>query len=188
MLYLASQSPRRAELLRQIGVEFTAIPADINEACHDGETAEAYVKRMAMTKAMAVQSDHPGEVVLGSDTAVVCDGEILGKPSDAADAVTMLLKLSGRSHQVLTGVALAHQATDYRLSSSEVRFRVISPQEAQAYVAGREPMDKAGGYAVQGYAAVFIEHIAGSYSGIMGLPLFETAALLKLAGMEPSVA
>jgi septum formation protein len=183
MIYLASQSPRRAELLRQIGVAFQSRPADIDETPLSGESPEDFVRRMSTEKAAAIHRQHPDRVVLGSDTAVVLDGHILGKPAGAEQAMQMLLALSGRSHRVLTGVALAHRRTDYALSESLVQFRTLSREEAQRYWASGEPVDKAGGYAIQGLGAVFIERIEGSYSGIMGLPLFETARLLRAAGV-----
>ena len=183
MLILASQSPRRAELLRQIGVGFEAVPADIDETPLAGETAEAYVRRMATGKARAIHARHPDAPVLGSDTAVVLEGQILGKPADREHAIALLRQLAGRTHRVLTGVALAHGRVDYRLSESRVRFRDIAEAEAARYWDSGEPADKAGGYAIQGLGAVFVERIEGSYSGIMGLPLFETAQLLRGIGI-----
>lgn len=183
MIYLASQSPRRAELLAQIGIDFTAAPADIDETPLAGESPEDFVRRMAIAKARTIQALHPGEWVLGSDTVVVLDGHILGKPHSSEHAIDMLLSLSGREHRVLTGVALAHTKTTYALSDSRVFFRAIGQDEAARYWLTGEPADKAGGYAIQGHGAVFIRHIEGSYSGIMGLPLFETAQLLQGAGL-----
>ena len=138
-------------------------------------------------KAQAVKELHPGRVVLGSDTAVVLSERILGKPADQAEGVAMLLSLSGQTHRVLTGVALISDSVRYALSESCVRFRAITEDEALQYWASGEPCDKAGGYAIQGYGAVFVERIEGSYSGIMGLPLFETAELLKAAHVRPGV-
>jgi len=187
MLILASESPRRAELLAQVGVAFTASPAAIDEGVAPGETADAYVRRMAIEKARSARRRHPGHPVLGADTAVVLDRRILGKPADRSAAVEMLLALSGRTHEVLTGVALVTGQTQYRLSTSRVTFRAISGPEAAAYWATGEPADKAGGYAIQGLGAAYAEHIEGSYSGIMGLPLFETLALLRTIGVHSHI-
>ena len=184
-VYLASASPRRSELLRQIGVPFTVRAAAIDEQWLPGETPEAYVVRLAAAKAegvwAAVSDARP---VVGADTAVVLDGTVLGKPADAADAAAMLERLSGRAHRVLTGVALRHAGgLDTRFSESEVRFRATTAAERLAYCATGEPFDKAGGYGIQGHAAVFVESVKGSYSGVVGLPLFETAALLARCGL-----
>lgn len=180
MLYLASQSPRRRALLKQIGIDFIAQPADIDEAPIAGESAENYVKRMSISKARTVQQQHTASPVLGSDTAVVLDGQILGKPQDKEDAIQMLMMLSNNTHRVLTGVALL-QGNDihYVLSDSQVSFRQLTQQEAIDYWHTGEPCDKAGAYAIQGYGAVFVKYIQGSYSGIMGLPVYETALLVK---------
>ena len=183
MIRLASQSPRRAELLRQIGVPFVTSPADIDETPLPGESPEDFVRRMATEKARAIHALFPDDIVLGSDTAVVLDDRIMGKPADREDAIAMLLALAGRSHRVLTAVALVHARTDYALSDSLVTFRAISRAEAERYWDSGEPADKAGGYAIQGHGAVFVERIEGSYSGIMGLPIFETAQLLTGAGL-----
>jgi len=184
MIYLASQSPRRRQLLQQIGVRFQAISCEIDETPLFDETAQDFVRRMAIGKARAGHALYPDHPVLGSDTVVVVDGRILGKPKDRDHAIAMLLQLAGREHRVLTGVALMAEQQHYRLSDSRVRFRDISTNEAAAYWDSGEPADKAGGYAVQGLGAVYIEYIAGSYSGIMGLPLYETAELMKEIG-EP---
>ena len=184
-LILASQSPRRAELLRQIGLSFRTEPADIDETPRPGEAPHDYVRRMAEAKALAVKARFPDAVVLGSDTSVILDGEILGKPRDRAHGIAMLLALAGRSHQVLTAVALADRGLACRLSESRVRFGPIDRDAATRYWDSGEPRDKAGGYAIQGLGAVFVEHIEGSYSGIMGLPLYETAELLGMAGLHP---
>src|SRR5688572_1278773 len=186
-VYLASASPRRSELLRQIGVPFRVRPADIKEEQLPGETPESYVQRLAAAKADAVWGAVRAEQrpVLAADTAVVLDGVVLGKPQDAAEAESMLGRLSGRAHRVLTAVALRDE--DDRatiLSASEVRFRTTTEAERLAYCATGEPFDKAGGYGIQGYAAVFVEELRGSYSNVVGLPLFETAALLARAGLE----
>jgi septum formation protein len=184
-VYLASASPRRSELLRQIGLPFTVRAAAIDEEPLPGEKPEAYVARLAAAKAeavwAAVADAHP---VLGADTAVVLDGELLGKPATAAEAAAMLERLSGRTHRVLTAIALRHGAgLDIRLSQSEVRFRATTAGERLAYCATGEPFDKAGGYGIQGHAAVFVEHLSGSYSGVVWLPLFETAQLLARCGL-----
>jgi len=186
-VYLASASPRRSELLRQIGVPFEVRPADIREEQAAGEAPEAYVVRVAAAKAEAVWAairDAAPRPVLAADTAVVLDGTVLGKPRDAAEAAHMLERLSGRSHRVLTAVALHDGAgVEARLSASEVRFRATTAAERLQYCATGEPFDKAGGYGIQGHAAVFVEELRGSYSGVVGLPLFETAALLTQHGL-----
>jgi septum formation protein len=184
-VYLASASPRRSELLRQIGVPFQVRSADIKEEQRPGETPEAYVLRLAGAKADAVWASLGAErrPVLAADTAVVVDGAVLGKPHDTAEAEAMLSRLSGREHSVLTAVALRQgdELVTVR-SASEVRFRPTTAAERLAYCATGEPFDKAGGYGIQGHAAVFIEELRGSYSGVVGLPLYETAALLRRAG------
>jgi septum formation protein len=187
-IYLASGSPRRRELLRQIGVSFRVIGAELDETTRAGESAAAYVSRLAEAKAAAgweSSRDLDAAPVLAADTAVVLDGEILGKPADMKAAIAMLLKLSGRTHEVLTAVALRTAAAlELKVSRSRVSFRSIDPGEARAYWDTEEPRDKAGAYAIQGYAAIFIADLEGSYSGVMGLPLFETAELLKAAGLS----
>jgi septum formation protein len=186
-IYLASASPRRRELLQQIGVSFRVIGAELDETALKGEPPPAYVARLAGAKAAVgwrSSLDLCAAPVLAADTAVVLDGEILGKPADMNDAIAMLLKLSGRAHQVLTAVALRTAAGfEVRVSRSSVTFRSIDPGEARAYWDTGEPRDKAGAYAIQGYAAIFIADLKGSYSAVMGLPLFETAELLKAAGV-----
>jgi len=186
-VYLASASPRRSELLRQIGVPFQVKVAAIAEEPLARELPEAYVVRLAAAKAETIWAAAVGEVrpVLAADTAVVLDGELLGKPASQAEAATMLERLSGRSHRVLTAVALRHAAgLETRLSESEVRFRATTAAERQAYCRTGEPFDKAGGYGIQGHAAVFVEELKGSYSGVVGLPLYETAALLARCGID----
>ena len=187
-VYLASASPRRRELLAQIGVGCRVMPADIDESRRLDEAVDAYVLRLARTKAETVWqrlTDPAGGVpVLAADTIVVLDGAALGKPTGPDEAQRMLESLSGRSHTVLTAVALCGHGADYaQLAASEVRFRPTTAEERAAYCRTGEPLDKAGGYGIQGYAAVFIEAISGSYSTVMGLPLFETAELLKQFGM-----
>lgn len=182
-VYLASASPRRAELLSQLGVLFRARPADVDESAQAGESPEDYVVRTAAAKADTVHRAVSGSAepapVLGADTIVVCDARVLGKPADREAAIEMLAVLSGRTHEVLSAVALTDDAgTRTRLSASKVRFRATTADERSAYCATAEPLDKAGGYGIQGFAAAFIEHLEGSYSAVMGLPLFETAELL----------
>jgi septum formation protein len=188
-VFLASASPRRAELLSQIGVPFQILMVEVDESVASGESPAAYVSRIAAAKADAgwrlrQTEKSPPYPVLAADTAVVVDGEILGKPADDADAARMLRLLSGRTHEVLTAIALA--AADgraSRLSRSEVTFRPITATEARNYWLTGEPLDKAGGYAIQGCGAVFVADLRGSYSGVMGLPLYETAEFLKSAGV-----
>src|SRR5262245_50196616 len=186
-VYLASASPRRGELLRQIGVPFEVRPAEIAETQAPGEAPDAFVLRLAAEKADAVWTRVPvyeRRPVLGADTAVVLDERVLGKPADEAEAEAMLAALSGRTHRVLTAVALrCGDKAERLLSSSEVRFRATTRDERAAYCRSGEPLDKAGGYGIQGRAAMFVEHLAGSYSGVVGLPLFETAALLARCGV-----
>lgn len=186
-LYLASGSPRRRELLTQIGVPFTVVSAAIDETPLTNESAVSYVERLARGKAtagFAVLENPAGACVLGADTAVVVDGQILGKPLDQADALAMLLALAGREHEVLTAVALTDgQRYETRCVSSRVRFRAISAEEATAYWHSGEPQDKAGGYAIQGLGAVFVAGLNGSYSAVVGLPVCETAELLGQFGI-----
>ncbi len=189
VLCLASVSPRRQELLAQIGVPHTVVGAHIDEAALPDEGPRDYVMRMAREKALAVrgQIEHKGGKllpVLAADTTVVLDEVIFGKPKGKADGLAMLGKLSGRSHDVLTAVALSvGEGVSVTISTSQVRFRPLSPEECAAYWETGEPHDKAGGYAIQGRGAVFIEWLSGSYSGVMGLPLYETAELLRAAGV-----
>jgi septum formation protein len=186
-IYLASGSPRRRALLQQIGVSFRVIGIELDETALAGEAPLAYVSRLAEAKAAAGWQRSRGlgpAPVLAADTAVVLDGRILGKPADMENAISMLRELSGRTHEVLTSVALRTAAgTQLEVSRSMVTFRSIDAAEARDYWETGEPCDKAGAYAIQGYAAVFIADLKGSYSGVMGLPLFETAALLQTAGI-----
>ena len=186
-VYLASGSPRRRELLQQIGVPFRVVEAAIDEAVLAGEAPADYVARLAAAKAGAGWERNRGAIdgaVLAADTAVVLGGEILGKPKDREDAEGMLRRLSGRTHEVLTAVALRTAGgIRSRISRSEVTFRSIAAAEARSYWESGEPRDKAGAYAIQGRAAVFIAGLRGSYSGVVGLPLFETAELLSEAGV-----
>lgn len=181
-LYLASGSPRRRELLTQIAVPFLTQIAPIDENALPGESPIAYVERLARGKAqagLAALADTADAVVLGADTAVVLDGRILGKPADRDDALATLNALSGRTHQVLTAVALAsRERLESRVVTSQVTFRALNQAEIEAYWASGEPQDKAGCYGIQGLAAVFVSQLQGSYSAVVGLPLCETAALL----------
>jgi len=186
-LYLASASPRRKDLLDQLGLACTVLPQDIDESRLPSELPADYVMRLARQKAeAALQSVDTivGACCLGSDTTVVCDNEIFEKPVDARDARRMLGALSGKTHQVLTAVALASTSgTKVLLSTSDVTFRSLTSAEIDAYWRTGEPADKAGAYGIQGLAAMFVTHISGSYSGIMGLPVAETIALLNGAGI-----
>lgn len=187
---LASASPRRGELLRQIGVSHLVQPADLDESERPGESPADYVERLARAKAEWVwrarrQSGELALPVLGADTTVTIDGLVLGKPSDEVRLLATFARLSGREHEVLSAVALSSAAgTQSQVSRTRVKFRQVVPEEVRRYWATGEPRDKAGGYAIQGFGAVFIEHIAGSYSGVMGLPLAETAELLVAAGVR----
>ena len=195
-VYLASKSPRRQALLRQIDVEFDELLVreasgrrrDIVEVPHKGEAALEYVKRIARTKASVgwqrmIRRRLPPRPVLAADTEVVIDGTVLGKPGDAANAIAMLESLSGRTHDVLTAVAVRwHAHIVLVVSSSRVSFRELTRHEVEHYVGTGEPFDKAGGYGIQGRAAAFIRHLEGSYSGVMGLPLFETTEILRKIG------
>ena len=185
-LFLASGSPRRRELLTQIGVPFTVLSAQIDETPLSNENPAAYVERLARGKAeagLALLAADQG-CVMGADTAVVLDGQILGKPVDEADALQMLAALSGREHEVLTAIALVNgQRCETSVVASRVRFRSISTGEAQTYWASGEPRDKAGSYAIQGLAAIFVEGLQGSYSAVVGLPLCETAEMLGRFGI-----
>jgi septum formation protein len=186
VLVLASASPRRSALLTQIGVAHEVRPARIDERRLGTESAEESVLRLARQKALEVQSRRGSELpVLGADTAVVLDDEMLGKPPDRAAALAMLALLSGRTHTVLSAVAVASAGRlRAALSRSEVRFRSLLSAESEAYWASGEPADKAGAYAIQGLGAVFVQELRGSYSGVMGLPLFETADLLAGIGVS----
>jgi septum formation protein len=186
-VYLASGSPRRRELLAQIGVPFRVLDVKVDETRLPEEAPDTYVLRLAHQKAGAGWRARPlgsHSPVLAADTTVVLDGKILAKPDDRSSGEEMLRELSGRTHEVLTAVALAtEEGLSSRTSRSEVTFRPISASEARDYCGTGEPCDKAGGYAIQGGAGVFVADLKGSYSGVMGLPLFETAQLLELAGV-----
>ena len=182
LIFLASASPRRGELLRQIGIAHEVRPVDIDESPAPGEKPAHYALRLAEAKARALWERLPAaerRPVLAADTTVALGDAILGKPADRADAAAMLARLSGREHEVHTAVALLHEdGADSRLSTSRVAFRTLSAAEIDWYWNTGEPADKAGAYAVQGQAAIFIRHLSGSYSGVMGLPLYETWELL----------
>ncbi len=195
-IYLASQSPRRRELLRQIGVDFELLlmrdhvprGPEVDESVLPGETPEVYVARVTTAKALCAQGIKklrklPQRLILSADTTVTIDGLILGKPADPAEAAAMMTLLSGRTHQVMTCVCVVDGEQRWQtMQVSSVTFNTLSIDMINAYCASSEPYDKAGGYGIQGMAALFIRDISGSYSGIMGLPLFETAQLLKQAG------
>ena len=184
VLRLASASPRRRQLLELIGVPHIVTPADIDETPRRAEPADEYVRRLAREKAEAVCRVHQDLPVLAADTTVVVDGEILGKPESEAEAHAMLGKLSDREHLVYTGLALCHAgSTAVAMSTSRVRFAPLSAAEIHAYWQSGEPQGKAGAYAIQGLGAVFVRDLAGSYTGVMGLPLYETAELLRNAGI-----
>lgn len=196
-IYLASKSPRRRELLRQVGIDFELLllrsdgprGADVTEEVLVSEAPIDYVARVAKEKAafaadLVVRRRMAPRPVLSADTTVTIDGQILGKPANAAEATAMLQQLSGRTHQVLTAIAVQSASFSAQITQvSEVRFGVLSPAAIAAYCASPEPYDKAGAYGIQGPAAAFIEHIDGSHSGIMGLPIYETVQLLRQAGL-----
>ena len=185
-LILASASPRRSALLRNLGLRFSAMPADVDETVHRDETPRAYVERVAAAKAGAVAAGYPAAVVLGADTTVALDERILGKPADAGDAERMLRLLSGHRHRVYSAVAVHCGGCErLRTVATEVRFRAVSPAEIRSYIVSGEPLDKAGGYAVQGLGGIFVEHLAGSYSAVVGLPVAETVDLLREFGIDP---
>jgi septum formation protein len=183
VLYLASQSPRRRDLLDQLGESHRTLHVDVEEVRGTGESPDDYVARVALDKAragFALVAREPGAWVLGADTEVVLGDEVFGKPRDAADASAMLRRLAGHEHRVISAVWLVHAGGERRaLSVSTVRFAPLSDADIAAYVGTGECMGKAGAYAIQGRAAAFIEHLSGSYSGVMGLPLHETSRLLR---------
>ena len=197
-IYLASKSPRRRELLRQIGVEFSLLMLreqtprgpEVTEEIRPGESAVDYVQRVAREKAVCAEQtmlrrNLPIRPILAADTSVAIDGHILGKPADPSEAAAMLRLLSGRTHQVLTSICIRHHQQNWQTTQvSDVAFAELSDAAIHAYCTSAEPYDKAGGYGIQGMAAIFIREIGGSYSGIMGLPLFEAAQLLREAGVQ----
>lgn len=198
-LYLASRSPRRRELLNQIGIDFdtvvfrdgTRADSETDETPLPGESPVAYVERVARSKAIhglkiVEERKLPMRPILSADTTLEFNGSIIGKPVDRADAAAILRRLSGQTHRVLTGVAINHMGhTEYLLSTSEVSFREIDDEEIRHYVMSGEPMDKAGAYGIQGRAGLFVKHLSGSFTGVMGLPVCETCELLKKLGFRP---
>lgn len=189
MLYLASQSPRRRELLGRLGLEFGVLDIDVPEQRQPGEPAEDYVRRVAREKAgtgLLKVMGNPSALVLGGDTEVVLDDEVFGKPRDAAGAAAMLRRLSGRTHEVISAVSLVSPSREAQaVAVSEVGFAALGDAQIEAYVASGEWQGRAGAYAVQGFAETFVTRLNGSYSGVMGLPLHETANLLRQFGLLP---
>lgn len=185
LITLASASPRRRELLDQIQVSYDVLAVNIDESHITGETAEQFVKRLAQQKAQAGYKQSPGKPALGSDTIVIFEQQILGKPKNKQQAIEMLQMLSAKTHQVMTAVAICSADIKHcKLNCSEVEFTQLSLPQIEAYWLTGEPADKAGAYGIQGIAAQFIKNINGSYSGVMGLPIYETTQLLKLVGIE----
>jgi septum formation protein len=189
-IILASNSPRRRELLDAVGIDFEVIPADVDESMETGETVGDHVMRLASQKAWAISSREPGAVVVGADTIVVVENAVLGKPADEADAARMLGLLSGTRHEVLTGIAVItpqSQEAFAQVVRTAVEMRTLDPAEIAAYVATGEPMDKAGAYAIQGMASAFVMRVEGSYSNVVGLPTAELVGLLMTLGaVEPA--
>lgn len=186
-LILASQSPRRSQLMRMLGLTFETIPADIDETWLAGEDPVAHAERLAREKCAVIAGTRPEAVVVGSDTVVILDGDVLGKPSDEDEAVAMLMRLQGREHTVATGIAVGDRGGDRILSSVEcvqVRFRDFDRDTAAAYARTGEPMDKAGAYGIQGYGATLVASITGDYFAVMGLPIVRMMALLLDAGLR----
>ncbi len=189
-LVLASASPRRMELLRQIGVSFTVVEHQVDETARAGELPQDYVQRLALEKARSAQAllTESALPVLGADTIVVCAGRILGKPRDREDALRMWQLLSDTEHQVYSAVALCQgERAEGRMSCTQVRFRALSAQDCERYWASGEPAGKAGAYAIQGLGALFVQSMTGSYTGVVGLPLFETAQLLAAFGVPTAL-
>lgn len=185
---LASRSPRRQELLRQVGLRFAVVPVDVPERRAPGQTPGDYAVATALAKARAALPSGPALPVLGADTDVVLDDEILGKPAGVAEAVAMLTRLAGRTHEVFSAVAVVAGArAETALSVSRVTFGAVTPAQARAYWDTGEPADKAGAYAIQGLGARFVRELRGSYSGVMGLPLYETVHVLERFGIQPKV-
>jgi septum formation protein len=186
-LILASASPRRRQLLAQLALPFTVMPANLDERQLANESPQPYVMRMAESKAAHLAQQYPDAFVLGADTVVVLDNDVLGKPADMTEARQMLRRLSGRQHTVITGLALLQQRQQLKrldTVSTLVRFRPLLPADIEAYVATGEPLDKAGAYAIQGGAAAFVIALHGCYTNVVGLPLRRTAALLRSAGLD----
>jgi septum formation protein len=184
-LILASQSPRRAQLLRMLGLEIETAPADIDETWHTGEEPGGHAERLAREKAAAMAALHPGAVVIGSDTVVAVDGDVLGKPADEEDAVRMLMRLQGRAHEVATGIAVCRAGVvRSAVERVQVRFRPFSEETARAYAGTGEPLDKAGAYGIQGLGSTLVDGITGDYFAVMGLPIARTMRLLEEAGLR----
>ncbi len=182
-LILASQSPRRAELLSRLGLEFEIRPAEIDESYVDHEMPADHAERLAREKALTVADEEPEALVIGSDTIVIVDSDVLGKPRDEADAVRMLMRLSGREHEVFTAVAVAHHGRCLsQLERVRVRFRRLDRSDCERYVATGEPMDKAGAYGIQGFGSALVEEIHGDYFAVMGLPVVRTLDLIGRFG------
>jgi septum formation protein len=182
---LASQSPRRRDLLDLVGIVHEVLPADINEDVHAGEAADAYTERLAREKAAVIAGRHPEATIIAADTTVVVDGDILGKPLDAADARAMIRRLAGRSHTVLTALAVAHGGrVESAVESVDVTFRPLTDDEIAQYVATGEPMDKAGAYGIQGWGATIVERVDGDYFSVMGLGLRRLVDLLARHGIR----
>ena len=182
---LASASPRRRELLTLVGIPHDVVPADIDESYLDGETPHAHAERLAREKARIVAAAHPAAVTVGSDTIVVIDGQVLGKPRDRAHAAAMLRQLSGRSHEVMTGVASTwHGETVSAVETVHVAFRPLDDAEIEAYIATGEPMDKAGAYGIQGFGATIVSRVDGDYFAVMGLPLNRLMRQFEALGLR----
>lgn len=182
-LVLASQSPRRAELIGRLGLSFETVPADIDESYLLGESPPVHAERLAREKALAIAANRPEALVVGSDTIVVIDGDVLGKPRDAEHAVAMLRRLSGREHEVCTGIAVAHGGrVESGLERVRVRFRALDERACREYVATGEPMDKAGAYGIQGFGSALVEGIEGDYFAVMGLPVARMLGLVERFG------
>jgi len=182
-IVLASQSPRRAELIGRLGLEFTVSPADIDESYRAGETPPAHAERLAREKAETLAATHPHALVVGSDTIVVIDGDVLGKPRDRAHAIEMLTRLSGRDHEVCTGIAVAKDGrVESGLERVRVRFRALDARACEQYVDTGEPMDKAGSYGIQGFGSAIVEGVEGDYFSVMGLPVVRMLGLFERFG------
>ncbi|CAN5745166.1 Maf family protein [soil metagenome] len=183
-IVLASQSPRRAQLLRMLGLAIETLPADVDETYHAGEEAGAHAERLARAKVEAVAGRRPDAVIIGSDTVVTVDGEVLGKPRDHTDAVRMLMRLQGREHEVTTGIAVWRDELWSGVERVAVTFRPFDEQTAHRYADTEEPMDKAGAYGIQGYGSTLVERITGDYYAVVGLPIARMIELLAKAGLR----
>jgi len=184
-IVLASRSPRRGQLLAQLGLTFDTVPADVDETYLPGEESGAHAERLAREKALAVMARTPDALTIGSDTVVIADGELLGKPRDAEDAVRMLMRLEGRQHEVATGIAIGYQGDVWSgVERVRVSFRAFDRPFAESYARTGEPLDKAGAYGIQGYGAALVERIEGDYYAVMGLPIARLLSLLEAAGFR----